>query len=185
MQIDTTPIPGLLLIRPTPFRDERGFFVRTMTADVFGEAGIDCAAFVQANQSRSHGDVLRGIHLRSHEGEAKTVRCARGAVYDVAVDCRPSSPTFGTWYGCELSDENFLQLYFPPGVGHGFRALTDVVDVCYQHTAFYDPAKEIGIRWDDPAVGVEWPGSPEPTLSDRDRAAPTLAEMTDRLSAWF
>ena len=198
VEIEPTPIDGLLLIRPKPFVDERGFFVRTMTADVFGAAGIDCAAFVQANQSRSSGGVLRGIHLRSHDGEAKTVRCARGTIFDVAVDCRPSSPTFGQWWGCELSDENHLQLYFPHGVGHGFYAVSDVVDVCYQHTEFYDPAKEIGIFWNDPAVGIAWPlrrgpagadgaeGVIEaPSLSARDGIAPTLAELRADLAQWF
>lgn len=185
MHLEELSIPGVFLVRPEPFRDDRGFFVRTMDADAFAAVGVDVSRWVQANQSRSRGGVVRGLHVRSHGGEAKTVRCARGAIFDVAVDLRPGSPAFGRWLGVRLDDVDHHQLYLPPGVGHGFAALTDPVDVCYTHSARYDPAEEVAVRWDDPDIGVDWPVSDAPILSDRDRSAPSLQEMTPFLTEWF
>jgi dTDP-4-dehydrorhamnose 3,5-epimerase len=185
MNIESTAVDGVLLITPTPFRDDRGSFVRTMDAAEFAAAGVDTRLFVQANQSRSVRGVLRGIHVRSHEGEAKTVRCARGEIFDVAVDLRPSSRTFRQWVGVRLNDVDFQQLYLPAGVGHGFLAMSEFVDVCYQHTGFYDPAKEVTVRWDDSDLGIEWPTSGDLILSDRDRAAPSLESMLLQLKEWF
>ena len=184
MRFHQTSLPGVVLVEPQPRHDERGFFVRVSSAEQFAEAGIDTARFVQENQSRSRHRTLRGLHLRAGPGEAKTVRCARGRIFDVVVDLRPSSPAFGRWESFELDDDRHLQLYLPPGVGHGFQVLSDVSDVCYRHDRFYVPDDDVAVAWDDPDIGVAWP-LPDPLLSERDRAAPRLAELRPRLEAWF
>jgi dTDP-4-dehydrorhamnose 3,5-epimerase len=176
-----TKLDGLVLIEPQVFGDARGFMVETYRRDAWAELGVD-ADFVQQNHSRSAGGTLRGIHFQTEPGQAKLVRCSRGKVFDVAVDLRRGSPTFGRWEGHLLDDEAHRQLFVPVGFGHGFAALSEVADVTYQLSSPYDPATEAGIAWDDPDVGVEWPlPEPEPLLSDRDRAAPRLAEVADSL----
>jgi dTDP-4-dehydrorhamnose 3,5-epimerase len=136
--------------------------------------------FVQDNHSRSSRGILRGIHFQTTPGQAKLVRCLRGRVWDLAVDLRRKSPTYGEWEGHELDDERHRQLFVPVGFGHGFCVLSDVADVAYKLSSPYDPATEAGIAWDDPDVGVDWPID-DPILSERDRGAPRLAEIADEL----
>jgi len=169
-----------VLLEPAVHGDARGFFMETFRADVAAANGIPLE-FVQDNHSRSRRGTLRGIHFQTHPGQGKLVRVARGAVWDVAVDLRRDSPTFGQWEAITLDDESGRMLYIPVGFGHGFLVLSDVADFVYKCTAYYDPATEAGIRFDDPAVGVEWPSDVELLYSERDRTAPTLAEITDSL----
>ena len=169
-----TEIDDLVLIEPDVHGDERGFFVEVFRAGWMDELGID-VEFVQQNHSRSVGPVLRGIHRQA--GQAKLVRCARGRIWDVAVDLRPDSPTYRRWEGYELDDRNHRQLYIPDGFGHGFCLLSDEADVVYLLSDYYDPERESGIAWDDPEIGIEWPISGDMILSERDRSAPRLAEL--------
>ena len=175
-----TRLPGLVLLAPTVHGDARGFFVETFRADVASAHGIPLD-FVQDNHSRSRRGTLRGIHFQTHPGQAKLVRVARGSVWDVVVDLRRGSPTFGEWEGVTLDDESGRILYIPIGFGHGFLVLSEVADFVYKCTAYYDPATEAGIRFDDPSVGIEWPAEVEPLCSERDRTAPLLAEIADSL----
>ena len=174
-----TEIPDLVLLEATAHGDERGFLVETFRESAWREHGVD-VPFVQENQSRSDRGILRGLHFQVRPGQAKLVRCARGTIWDVAVDLRRDSPTYRRWEGVELSDENQRQLFVPAGFGHGFCVLSEVADVHYKLSSYYDPETEAGIRWDDPDIGVEWPVS-EPQLSERDKQAPTLAEIADDL----
>jgi dTDP-4-dehydrorhamnose 3,5-epimerase len=169
-----TEIDEVALIEPTVHRDERGFLVESFREGEMRELGIE-ADFVQDNHSRSRGSVLRGIHLQ--RGQAKLVRCPRGRIWDVAVDLRPDSPTYRRWEGHELDDERHRQLFIPEGFGHGFCLLSDEADVLYRLSSYYDPALESGVAWDDPELAIEWPIS-SPALSERDRNAPRLAELT-------
>ena len=168
-----TNLDGPILLEPTVHGDERGFFVETARANVLAELGIT-DTFVQHNHSRSAHGVLRGMHFQP--GMAKLVRCARGRILDVLVDIRPDSPSFGRWEGFELSDENHHQLYCPDGFAHGFCVLSDVADVVYLCSDYYDAARESGFSYDDPDVGIRWPEL-ELTVSERDRQAPALAEI--------
>jgi dTDP-4-dehydrorhamnose 3,5-epimerase len=177
-------LPGVRVVQPQPHADQRGFFVRTLDVDVLRDAGLEPGDFVQENQSRSGRHVLRGLHLRAAPGEAKLVRCARGSIFDVVVDLRPWSSTFGRWESFVLDDVLHRQVYVPRGFGHGFQVLSDVADVCYHHDARYDPAGEAAVAWDDPAIAVTWPHEPS-TLSDRDRTAPLLADLLPDLRRWF
>ena len=174
-----TKIEGLVLLEPDVHGDRRGFMVETYRHDSWPEAGID-AEFVQHNHSRSSKGTLRGLHFQTEPGQAKLVRCPRGSIFDVAVDLRRGSPSFGRWEGHVLDDETHRQLYVPVGFGHGFAVLSDVADVTYLLSSVYDPATEKGIAWNDPDVGVEWPVS-EPLLSERDTSAPSLAEVAETL----
>jgi dTDP-4-dehydrorhamnose 3,5-epimerase len=158
--------------------DARGFFLETYRRSSLAELGID-DEFVQDNHSRSRGGVVRGMHFQP--GMAKLVRCARGTIYDVLVDLRRGSPTFGRWEGFELDDSAHLQLYCPNGFAHGFCVVSDVADVVYMTSAYYDPSVESGFAYDDPAVGIEWPTSVELTASGRDSGAPRLAAIADSL----
>lgn len=169
-----TEIDEVVLIEPEVHGDERGFLVETFRESELARLGID-VGFVQDNHSRSHGPVLRGIHVQ--RGQAKLVRCPSGRIWDVAVDLRPESPTYRRWEGHELDGEHHRQLYIPPGFGHGFCLLSDEADVLYRLSSYYDPELEIGIAWDDPELGIEWPIS-DPVLSERDRRAPKLADAT-------
>lgn len=169
-----TEIEGLVLIETEPHGDERGFFVETFRRSWVDELGLG-VEFVQENHSRSTGPVLRGIHMQA--GQAKLVRCARGRVWDVAVDLREGSPTYGRWDAYELDDQGHRQLFVPDGFGHGFCVLSDEADLVYLLSDYYDPERERGIAWDDPELAIEWPIT-DPILSDRDRAAPRLAELT-------
>jgi dTDP-4-dehydrorhamnose 3,5-epimerase len=168
-----TEIEGVILIEPTVHGDERGFFLETFRADAIRDLGIE-VEFVQENQSRSAARVLRGIHLQ--RGQAKLVRCARGRIFDVAVDLRPDSPTYKRWEGYELDDADHRQLFIPDGFGHGFCVLSETADVLYRVSSYYDAELETGVAWDDPEIAVDWP-VPEPVLSDRDRSAPSLASL--------
>jgi dTDP-4-dehydrorhamnose 3,5-epimerase len=174
-----TKLDGLALIEPQVHGDARGFMVETFAVGEWADLGVD-AEFVQHNHSRSSRGTLRGIHFQLSPGQAKLVRCARGAILDVAVDLRKDSPTFGRWEAHVLDDERHRQLFVPIGFGHGFAVLSDVADVTYQVSSLYDPATEAGIAWDDPDVGVDWQVT-EPLLSERDKTAPKLAEIGDSL----
>ena len=171
------PVPriaGAVLFTPTPHVDERGFFCRTFDADVMRSAGIDPAAFVQHSLSRSVRGVVRGMHVRRGDGEAKLVRCSYGAVFDVIVDLRPASPTYRNWESFELRDDEQASLYVPAGCAHGFQALTDPADVSYSIDRPHDPADDVSIAFDDPELAIPWP-LPVTVMSQRDRAAPPLA----------
>ena len=159
--------------------DERGFLVESFRASACRDLGID-AEFVQQNSSHSVRGTLRGIHFQTRPGQAKLVRCARGEIFDVAVDLRRGSPTFGQWEGHRLDDCLHRQIYIPVGFGHGFCVLSEEADVAYQLSSYFDPGTESGIAWDDPDVGIEWPVA-EPLLSGRDRSAPRLAEVAASL----
>jgi len=162
-----TELDGVVLIEPEVHGDERGFFVETFSRDAWRDLGVD-AEFVQHNHSRSAKDTLRGIHFQTDPGQAKLLRCPRGRIFDVAVDLRRESPTFGRWEGHVLDDVDHHQLFVPVGFGHGFCVLSDLADVTYLVSSLYNPETEAGIRWDDPEVGVEW-GVESPLLSARDR----------------
>jgi len=174
-------LDGPLLLQPRVFGDERGFFAETYRRSVLAEHGID-ADFVQDNHSRSVRGVVRGMHFQKAEhGAAKLVRCGRGAVLDVLVDLRRGSPGFGTWEGYELSDENMRVLYVPHGFGHGFCVLSEVADVLYKQSAYYDAATESEISFRDPDVGIAWPEGLELTPSQRDLDAPLLRDVAGDL----
>jgi dTDP-4-dehydrorhamnose 3,5-epimerase len=168
-----TDLPGVLIVEPDVHRDARGFFLETFHAERYRKGGI-ALPFVQDNQSRSTRGTLRGLHAQRRKPQAKLVRVVRGEIFDVAVDIRPRSPTFGRWVGARLSEENFRQLFVPPGFAHGFCVLSDVADVEYKCTEVYDRADEIGARWD--SAGIDWPVK-DPLLSPRDAALPPLAEL--------
>lgn len=176
MNLVETPLPGVLLIEPRVFGDARGFFLESWNRQSFAEAGLDMD-FVQDNHSRSSRGVLRGLHYQLHNPQGKLVRVTQGAVFDVAVDIRRASPHFGRWVGYELSADNHRMLWIPPGFAHGFLVLSDMADFLYKCTSLYDPPSDRGIRWDDPAIGIDWPdmGS-APLLSAKDAAAPLLAD---------
>lgn len=175
-----TGIEGLVAIEPQAFGDQRGFLLESFSRDRWRELGVD-AEFVQENHSRStQRGTLRGLHFQTSPGQGKLVRCVRGAIFDVAVDLRRGSPTYGRWEGHVLDDETHRQLWIPVGFGHGFQVLSEVADVAYKLTSYYAPETEAGIAWDDPDVGVEWP-LPDPLLSDRDKGAPRLADVRDSL----
>lgn len=174
-----TKLEGVALIAPRVIADERGFFVETFSRERWRELGVD-ADFVQHNQSRSVKGTLRGLHFQTEPGQAKLLRCVRGEIRDVAVDLRRGSPTYGQWEAHLLDDVEHHQLFVPVGFGHGFAVLSEVADVAYQVSSYYDPATEAGIAWDDPDVGVEW-DIENPVLSERDKNAPKLAEVADSL----
>lgn len=176
MRVERTVIDGVLLFVPTPYRDDRGLFTRTFDAALGAECGLDPSAFVQDSQSRSRQGTIRGMHGRSDRGEAKLVRCARGAVHDVLVDARPGSPTLGEHVSVLLDDEKFISVYVPPGLLHGFQALTEQADVCYRIDAEHDPAKDIAVRYDDPDLDIRWP-LPVTALSARDDSAGSWADL--------
>jgi dTDP-4-dehydrorhamnose 3,5-epimerase len=173
-------IAGALLLQPTPHLDERGFFCRTFDADVLRSAGLDPAAFVQHSLSRSVRGVVRGLHVRRGQGEAKLVRCSYGTVFDVVVDLRPASPTYRNWDSFELSDDSQVTLYVPAGCAHGFQALTDTADVSYMIDRPHDPSEDVSIAFDDPGLAIPWP-LPVTMMSSRDRLAPPLTEAAKLL----
>lgn len=180
MKAIETSLPGVLIVEPAVHRDARGFFLETWHQDKYAAAGIH-GPFVQDNHSHSVRHTLRGLHAQVRRPQGKLVRAVQGAMFDVAVDIRPASPSFGRWFGVELSGENLRQLYIPPGFAHGFCVLSDEVDVEYKCTDVYDPGGEITVRWDDPEIGIAWPVA-QPLLSPRDAAAPRLRELADLLS---
>ncbi len=174
-----TRIDGLVLLEPEVHGDERGFLVETYSASAWREHGVD-TEFVQDNHSRSGRGIVRGLHFQISPGQAKLVRCGRGRIFDVAVDLRRDSPTYRQWEGHELDDELHRQLFIPVGFAHGFSALSEVADVNYKVSSYYDPASERAIAWDDPDIGADWPIS-EPRVSERDRSAPRLAQIAGEL----
>lgn len=176
MTVRETSLPGLLVVEPRVFEDARGFFLERYHAGRYAEAGLD-AAFVQDNHSRSRRGTVRGLHFQRRHPQGKLVEVARGRIWDVAVDLRRGSPTFGRWEAVELSDATHRQLWVPPGFAHGFAVLSDVADVLYKCTDVYRPGDEGGVAWDDPDLGVAWPVEAPPVLSDKDRALPRLAEL--------
>jgi dTDP-4-dehydrorhamnose 3,5-epimerase len=179
MEFLTTDLPGVLLIEPDVFWDTRGFFLETYHQAKYAAGGIS-GSFVQDNHSFSTQGTLRGLHAQRTRPQGKLVRAVDGEMFDVAVDVRRGSPTFGRWVGALLSGDNFRQLWIPPGFAHGFCVLSERVHVEYKCTDFYDRADEIAVAWNDPEIGVAWPIS-EPVLSAKDAAAPRLATILDRL----
>src|SRR6185312_14266167 len=174
MRVIETEIPGLLIIEPKRIGDSRGFFTETFRAETYAAAGMR-HAFVQDNWSRSTRGVLRGLHLQNPNAQGKLVTAARGEILDVAVDVRAGSPTFGRHVAVTLSEENGRQLYIPRGFAHGFLVLSETADFFYKCDAYYSPADELAIRWNDPAIGIKWPIR-EPILSPRDASAPLLSD---------
>lgn len=183
MKVNELEIPGVLLIEPTVHRDDRGFFVELYHQPRYEELGIR-RAFVQDNLSRSSRGVLRGLHLQNPHGQDKLVGVALGSVYDVAVDLRVGSPTFGRWVGAELNDENLHQLFIPEGCAHGFCVLSEVALFAYKCTDLYAPQAQFGVAFDDPAIGIQWPLE-NPLLSPKDRALPRLANLDPTLLPRF
>lgn len=174
MKISTTKLDGLIIIEPKVFHDARGYFFETFQTQRYAELGIP--PFVQDNVSRSTKNVLRGLHYQLPHSQGKLVWVTRGSVWDVVVDIRLGSPTFGQWFGITLSDENHLQMYIPPGFAHGFCVLSDIADFHYKCTDFYTPGAEHGIRWNDPDIQIAWPIT-QPITSPKDDLYPALNEI--------
>ena len=177
MKVTATEIPDVLLVEPKIFGDDRGFFLETFQAGRYTEAGIPApgASFVQDNWSRSAKGILRGLHFQEPNSQGKLVSVLRGTVFDVAVDVRRGSPTFGKWVGFELSEHNKLQLWIPPGLAHGFCVTSESADFVYKCTELYSPKNENSILWNDPDLAIPWPVK-EPLLSAKDAAAPRLKD---------
>ena len=173
MKVTTTTLPGVLVIEPKVFRDERGFFMETFSSRALAGSGIP-VFFVQDNHSRSTRGILRGLHYQLTTPQGKLVHAARGRIFDVAVDIRVGSPTFRKWFGIELNDENLFSLWIPPGFAHGFCVLSDHADVIYKCTSLYDAADDRGVKWNDPKIGIEWPVT-DPVISEKDSQ---LRELT-------
>ena len=182
MKFTALALPDVILVEPDVHRDARGFFVETYHLEKYRAGGIP-GPFVQDNHSRSVRGTLRGLHAQLLHPQGKLVRAVEGEMFDVAVDIRRGSPTFGRWIGVRLSGDNFRQLYVPPGFAHGFCVVSAQVHVEYKCTAFYDRADEISIAWDDDEIGIQWPLR-DPMVSAKDSAAPRLRELMDRLPAW-
>ena len=179
MRVLPTDLPGVLLVEPDVHRDPRGFFLEFFHAARYRDLGIP-GPFVQANQSRSVFGTIRGLHLQVGLPQGKLIRVVVGEIYDVAVDVRRGSPTFGKWVGVTLSTESFRQCYVPEGFAHGFSVRSAVAEIEYKCTAFYDSASEIGIAWNDPELGIDW-NVDAPILSERDQRHPPLGAILDRL----
>jgi len=177
MKVIATALPDVLILEPRVFRDARGFFLESHNRAAFAEATGADADFVQDNHSRSSKGVLRGLHYQISQPQGKLVRVLSGAIFDVAVDLRRASPTFGHWTGAELTGDNFLQMWVPAGFAHGFLVLSESADVHYKTTDYYAPASERCLRWDDPALGIQWPQvAGGPILSAKDQQSLSLAE---------
>ena len=182
MKFHPTALGGVILVEPTVHGDARGFFLESYHLEKYTEGGI-AARFVQDNHSKSKRGTLRGLHAQRLNPQGKLVRAVEGEIFDVAVDVRRGSPTFGQWVGATLSAENFRQLWVPPGFVHGFCVLSESAQVEYKVTALYDPADEYGVIWNDSEIGIDWPID-EPLLSAKDAGAPSLEEVRDRLPRW-
>jgi dTDP-4-dehydrorhamnose 3,5-epimerase len=183
MRFIGTELAGVILVEPDVLRDERGFFLESWRADKYAARGID-ATFVQQNHSRSARGTIRGLHSQRTHPQGKLVRVLSGAVLDVVADIRRGSPTWLKWIAVELSAENFRQIYVPGGYAHGICVTSDAAELEYQCTDFYDAGDELRIIWNDPSIGVRWPVTSEPILSDKDREAATLAEQMEQLPVW-
>ena len=182
MKVTELGMPGLKLIEPKRHGDERGWFAEVWQNTRYREAGIE-ETFVQDNLARSTRGVLRGLHAQEPHAQGKLVQVFQGQVYDVAVDLRVGSPTFGQWQGVVLDQDNGLQFYVPPGFLHGYYVMSDSALFGYKTTDVYSPSSEFSVRWNDPDIGIEWPLDGEPSLSEKDRAAPLLADIPEsRLS---
>lgn len=179
MKVIETGLEGCVIIEPKVFGDQRGFFLETFQAARYAELANINLPFVQDNHSRSRRGVLRGLHFQIHRPQGKLVRVVRGEVFDVAVDLRRDSDTFGQWYGVVLNEDNKRQFWVPPGFAHGFLVLSDLADFEYKCTAYYDPGDEGAIRWDDPELGVQWPSGLDIRLSEKDAAAPGFREFCE------
>lgn len=179
MKFIKTAIPDVIIVEPDIYRDHRGFFLESYNHKIYHENGIN-ANFVQDNHSKSEKGILRGLHAQNPNPQAKLVRVVKGAVLDVAVDVRIGSPTFGKWVSAELSEDNFRQLYVPQGFLHGFYVLSDTAEFLYKCDDFYSKQGEIIVRWDDPQIGIGWPVK-EPILSEKDKNAPLLKDIIDKL----
>jgi dTDP-4-dehydrorhamnose 3,5-epimerase len=182
VKVVPTALPGVIVIEPDVYRDERGFFLESYHVRKYAAAGIP-TRFVQDNQSRSVRGTIRGLHAQRQRPQGKLVQVLDGQILDVVVDIRRGSPTFARWIGIPLSGENFHQCYIPPGFAHGFCVISEWAHFEYKCTDFYDPADEIRLLWNDPAIGIEWPVR-EPRLSDKDRAGQSLAELMERLPVY-
>ena len=183
MNFVPTELPEVIVVEPKVFGDSRGFFMEVFHAARFAEARLP-TVWKQDNISRSQKNVLRGLHFQLIQPQGKLVRCLRGAIYDVAVDVRRSSPTFGKWVGVEISEENRKAIYVPVGFAHGFCVLSEEADFFYKCTDYYHPASECGIAWDDPAIGIDWPLR-EVSLSAKDRENPRLAaQLPEKLPVY-
>lgn len=176
MNVLPTEIPEVMVIEPRVFEDSRGFFFESFNERVFSDKVGQVTHFVQDNHSRSCHNVLRGLHYQIQQAQGKLVRVILGTIFDVAVDIRKSSPTFGQWVGCLLSAENRKQLWVPPGFAHGFLVMSDAAEVLYKTTDYYAPQHERCILWDDPSLAIAWPLESPPLLSAKDQAGKTLAE---------
>ena len=179
MEVTELPLSGLKLIRPRVFRDPRGFFVETYSEPRYHEAGID-ARFVQDNNSLSAGGTLRGLHYQTAPGQAKLIRVVHGRIFDVALDIRPDSPTFGKWFGEFFDAEEHLQMFVPIGFAHGFCVVSDAAEVAYKVSSVYDAKTERCLRWNDPDLGIAWPIA-EPLLSARDQSAESFRDFARRV----
>ena len=176
MKVTPTSIPSVLLIEPRVFGDTRGFFFESFNQRAFNLAtGLD-VNFVQDNHSRSSKGVLRGLHYQIQQPQGKLIRVVRGSVFDVTVDLRKSSPTFGQWVGVELAEDNHRQLWIPPGFAHGFYVLSDSADFLYKTTDYYAPEFECSLIWNDPTIGIEWPLNTQPIISTKDAQGKKLAD---------
>ena len=180
MEVVKTPIEGVLLIKPKVFGDNRGYFVETWQKERYEEAGV-ALPFVQDNHSRSTKGILRGLHFQKKHRQGKLVMVSLGEVFDVAVDIRKDSPTFGKWFGAILSDKNQHQLWIPPGMAHGFVVLSDVAHFHYKCTDYYHPDDEGSIKWDDPEIGINWPIDFEPLVSAKDGVAHSFNDLKKSL----
>ena len=181
MNVIPTEIPDVVILEPRVFRDPRGFFKETYQRNRYAEAGIG-AEFVQDNISRSRHGTLRGLHIQVQHPQAKLVQALSGRIFDVAVDLRRNSPTFGRWVGTELNDDNHHQMFVPAGFAHGFCVMSESADLFYKCSDFYYPEHERTLLWNDPNVGIRWPLEIEPVLSDKDRRGTPLAEIERALS---
>ena len=185
MKVQRLAVPEVILVEPKVHGDHRGFFVETFQLERYREAGIGLAPdgspleFVQDNLAKSSRGILRGMHLQEPHAQGKLVRCVFGAVFDVAIDVRVGSPTFGKWVGAHLDGESHRQLWVPPGFAHGYQVLSDSAIFAYKCTDRYHPEAELGVAWDDPDVGIEWPLAVTPVLSDKDLAHPKLADIDE------
>ena len=182
MRVAATSLPDVLIIEPNVHVDGRGFFLESYQANRYRECGI-AGPFVQDNHSRSAAGTLRGLHLQVRRPQGKLIRVVEGEIFDVAVDVRRGSPTFGRWVGVSLSAESFKQMYIPIGFAHGFAVISQTAQVEYKATDFYDPEGELGIAWNDPALAIGWP-SATPMLSARDSKHPLLADVMDQLPTY-
>jgi dTDP-4-dehydrorhamnose 3,5-epimerase len=181
VKVVTTDLPGVLVLEPAVYRDDRGFFIETYRLDAFRP--LEIPAFVQDNHSLSVQGTLRGMHLQVRPPQAKLIRVVEGEIFDVAADVRRGSPTFGKWVATTLSADNFKQVYIPAGFAHGFCVLSPRAQVEYKCTDFYDPGGEVSLAWDDPTLAIAWPLA-APLLSPRDQKNPSLRDSMDRLPVW-